>query len=156
MLIDSKSEVNVMTLAYVAKLGLVTQKINVRAQKIDGSPLEIYGMVSAMFSLQDSLEKVRFFEKTFLLTDISIKMILGMPFLPLSNADVEFIESDKLSWRSYNTVKALPITSRVEHINKKEFIKTALDENSEIYVMDVATLKAIEPVEILIYSSWTA
>ncbi len=57
-LIDSGSEVNVMTPAYATKLGLTTQKTSVGDQKIDGSPLETYGMASARFSIQDSLERV--------------------------------------------------------------------------------------------------
>ncbi len=54
-LINSGSEVNAMTLAYIAKLGLITQKTNVGAQKIDFSPLETHGIASARFLLQDSL-----------------------------------------------------------------------------------------------------
>lgn len=57
-LIDSQSEINAMTLAYVAKLDLTSQKINVGAQKMDGSPLETHDMASAVFSLQDNLKKV--------------------------------------------------------------------------------------------------
>ncbi len=79
-----------MTPAYAAKLDFTTQKTCVGAQKMDGSPLETHGMISAKFSLQDSLGRVRFFEETFLLADISMEVVLGMPFLSLSNADVEF------------------------------------------------------------------
>ncbi len=47
-----------MNPAYAAELGLTARKTNVGAQKIDGSPLETYGMASTSFSLQDSLERV--------------------------------------------------------------------------------------------------
>ena len=87
-LIDSGSEVNAMTPAFAAKLGLSTQSRNVGAQKIDGSTLKTYGMTIAGFSIQDGLGKIRFFEKTFLLADTSMDVVLGMPFLSLSNADV--------------------------------------------------------------------
>ncbi len=40
-----------MTSAYATKLGLTAQKTSIRAQKIDGLPLETYGMVSASFLL---------------------------------------------------------------------------------------------------------
>ncbi len=40
-----------MILAYAAKLGLTIRKTCVGAQKIDGLPLETYGMASASFSL---------------------------------------------------------------------------------------------------------
>ena len=48
-LLDSGSKVNAMSSAYAKKLGLKTRKTNVRAQKIDGSALEMFGMVIADF-----------------------------------------------------------------------------------------------------------
>ena len=38
-----------MSPAYAKKLGFNTQKTNVRAQKIDGSALETFGLVIANF-----------------------------------------------------------------------------------------------------------
>ena len=46
-----------MNPTYAAKLGLVTQKTDVDAQKIDGLNRVIYGMVLTDFSVQDKLEK---------------------------------------------------------------------------------------------------
>lgn len=66
-----------MAPAYAVRLGFTTQKTSVRAQKIDSLTLETYGMVSASYSFQDSLEKVQFFEKTFLLADTSMELVLG-------------------------------------------------------------------------------
>ncbi len=99
-----------MTPAYATKLDLTVRKISVGAQKIDGLLLETYGIVSASFSLQDSLRRVRFFEETFLLANISMKMVLGMLFLAFSNADFQF-DAEKLTWRFYITAEALPTTS---------------------------------------------
>ena len=65
-----------------------------------------------------------------------------MAFLTLSNANVQFIEK-KLTWRSYTSAEALPTTKRVEFINKKEFAKTALDANSETFVVYVASLSLV-------------
>ena len=108
-LIDSGSEVNAMTPAFAAKLGLSTQPTNVGAQKIDGSTLKTYGMTIAGFLIQDELGKIRFFVVTFLLADTSMDVILGMAFLFLSNADVQF-DTGNLTWRTYSTVEALPTT----------------------------------------------
>lgn len=76
-----------MILAYTAKLSLSTQRTSIKAQKIDGSVLETYGIASASFLLQNSLRRVWFFEEIFLLADTSIEVILRMPFLSFSNAD---------------------------------------------------------------------
>ena len=68
-----------------------------------------------------------------------MEVVLGMPFLTLSNADVQFAEK-KLTWRTYTTEEALPTTRRVEIIDRKEFAKAALDENVEAFVVHVSSL----------------
>ncbi len=130
-----------MTPAYATELGLTTRKTSVGAQKIDGALLETYGMVSAGFPLSNSKGRVRFFEETFLLANTCMEVVLGMPFLDLSNANFQF-GAEELTWRTYTVTEALPTSSRVELIDKKEFAKTALDQNSETFVMHVATLEA--------------
>ncbi len=140
-LIDSSSKVNVITPAYAVELGLTTWKTSVGAQKIDGLPLETYSMALSWFSIQDSLKRVWFFEETFLLTDISIEIVLGMLFLSLSNANIEFAELENLTWRLYTEAEALSTTSRVELIHKREFAKAALNKNSETFVVHVAALE---------------
>ena len=52
-LLDSGSEVNAMHPAFAERLGLMVQTTNVGAQKIDGTTLEIYGIVVAAFSMTD-------------------------------------------------------------------------------------------------------
>ena len=138
-LIDSGSEVNAMTPAYASRLSLQVHRTNIGAQKIDGSILETFGIILANFQVEDKLGRARFFQKTFLLADISAEIVLGMPFLTLSNADVQFVEKE-LTWRSYTTAEALPTTKWVELINKKKFAKVALDEKSETFVIYVASL----------------
>lgn len=104
-----------------------------------------------MFSLPDKLERVQFFEKIFLLADISMYMVLEMPFLFFSNADIEFAELAKLIWRFYNTAETLLITSQVELIDKKEFVKAALDKNSEIFAVYIAIPETTKTISISIH-----
>lgn len=129
-----------MTLIFVVKLGLRSRSTNIDMQEMYGLPLETYGMISAVFSIQNSREKVRFFDETFLLTNTSMEVVLEMPFLFFSNINIEFAELKKLIWRFHTTSEALPITSRVELIDKRESTKVALDENSETYVIHVSAL----------------
>ena len=77
-----------MTLAYASKLGLKVHPTNVKAQKIDGSTLKTFGIVLASFQVKDKLGRARFFQKTFLLADINVKVVLDMRLLNLNNADV--------------------------------------------------------------------
>ena len=65
-----------------------------------------------------------------------------MLFLALSNADIQFAKKE-LTWRSYTAAEALPTTKRVELIDKKEFAKAALDEESETFVLHIAALEAL-------------
>ncbi len=77
--------------------------------------------------------------------EVSLKML----FLTLNNIDIEFIELEKLTWKSYITAKALLTINRIEIIDKNKFAKTALNKNSEIFVIYVSALKAT-----MIHISW--
>ena len=134
---------NAITPAFAAKLGLSTQITNVGAQKIDGSALKIYGKIIAEFWIQDEFGKIRFFQETFLLSDTSIDVVLGMSFLSLSNTDIQF-DTWNLTWRIYSTIEALPTTRQVELIDKHEFARAALNENFEIFVVHGAAQEALE------------
>ena len=136
-LLNSSSEVNAISPAYTKKLGLKTRNTNVRAQKIDGSALETFGMVIADFQVKDKSGRPRFFQETFLVADTKFEVILGMPFLKISNADVAFGEGT-LTWKSYTTNKALPTTKRVRLVDPKEFVIAALDADNETFVIYVA------------------
>ena len=81
-----------MSPTYIKKLGLKTQKFNVKAQKIDGSTFKSFGMVIADFQVENKADRPRFFQITFLMTDTKFEIILGMFFLKISNVDVSFEE----------------------------------------------------------------
>ncbi len=87
-MINFGSEINLIISAYIAKFSLVIWKTDVDTQKIDGLPLVTYEMMLIDFSTQNKLKTVSFFEKTFLLTNTSIEVVLKMPFLTLSNTDI--------------------------------------------------------------------
>ena len=66
-----------------------------------------------------------------------------MPFLSLSNANFQF-STREFNWRSYTIIEALPTARRLELIDKHKFARTALDENSETFVVHVAALNNLE------------
>ena len=88
VLIDLGNKVNIITLAYTKQLGLRTKKTDVGAQKIDGSLVRTFKIVIAGFQVINKLGRARFFQKIFLLANISIKVILWMSFLTFSNANI--------------------------------------------------------------------
>ena len=71
------------------------------------------------------------------MADTKFEVILGMPFLKISNADVSFGEGT-LTWKTYTTNEALPTTEQVQIVDPKEFVIVALDVDSETFVVHVA------------------
>ena len=100
-------------------------------------------MTIAELLIQDGLGKIRFFEETFLLVNTSMDVVLGMPFLSLSIADVSF-DTRNLTWRTYSIIKLLPTIRRVELIDKHEFTRADFNKNSETFVVHVVALEALE------------
>ena len=117
------------------------QTTNIGAQKIDGTTLETYKMMVAAFSVTNQANRVRFFEETFLVANVSPDVVFEMPFLTLSGADVNFPKKE-LWWKSYTIEKAFPTTKRVELVGKKEFEAAALDPGYDIFVVYVASLES--------------
>lgn len=97
--------------------------------------------------MENKLIKACFYQKTFLLTDISMEKVLDMPFLTFCNANIAVIEKE-FTWKSYTTADVLLTTRRVELINKKEFTKAALDKNSETFVIYIVSLNLAPILEI--------
>lgn len=128
-----------MTPTYIAELRLVTQKTDAGAQTINESALMTYGIGIVSFPIQNRLKKVWFFEKTFLLADTSMGLVLEMLFLTFSDADLWFAKKE-LIWISYTIAEALPTTNKVKLIDKKEFAKVILDRNSETFMVNIASI----------------
>lgn len=115
----------------MAKLGLKILSTNIRAQKINGSIFQTFEIVLASFQVMDKLRKTRFFQKIFLLTDTSIKVILNIIFPTFSNIDILFVKQ-KLIWRLFTSAKTLLTIKQIEFIDKKEFVKAVLDKNFKL------------------------
>lgn len=58
------------------------------------------------------------------------------------NINVQF-GNEKLFWEIYTAAKAMFIARRVKWINKHEFVKAMLDDNSEAFVVYLATLEVL-------------
>ena len=91
-MINLESEVNAIHLTLVKELSLPIRPTDVEIQKIDGTIRDTYQMVVVAFSMADKANRVKFFEEIFLVANVSLKIVLGMPFLILSGADVDFLD----------------------------------------------------------------
>ena len=90
-LFNSGSEVNAIHPAFAKELSLLIRPTDVGVQKIDGTTLDTYEIVVVVFLVKDKANWVRFFVETFLVANVSPEVILGMAFLTLSGADVNFL-----------------------------------------------------------------
>lgn len=106
VLIKLGSDVNAMNPTFTKKLDLWVQQIKISTQKINGSILEIFGMVIASFLIDYKVKKLSFFEETFLLANISIDIVLEMPFLILSKIEINFLEREP-NWKLYTIINTL-------------------------------------------------
>ena len=54
--------------------------------------LDTYRMIVAAFSVINKANQVKFFEKTFLVANISPEVVFGMLFLTLSGSNIDFLD----------------------------------------------------------------
>ena len=90
-LVNLGNEVNVIYPNFAKQLSLPIRPTDVGAQKIDGTMLDNHEMVVAVFSMVYKANRVGFFEEIFLVANISLEVVLGMLFLTLSGAEVDFL-----------------------------------------------------------------
>lgn len=84
-------------------------------------------MIIAKFLIQNKFEKAKFFKKTFLLANTSIKIVLKIYFSFFSNINIKFAKVKELIQKSYTIAKILLTINQVKLINNKKFAKAALD-----------------------------
>lgn len=84
---------------------------------------------------------MRFFQKTFLVSDTAMEIVLGLSFLIFGKVEINFANW-KLNRKTYILDEALPITKKVQIINWKEFLTAALALNEEVFVVYMAYLWA--------------
>ena len=102
--------------------------------------LNIFGMVVATFSVTDKVNWVRFFEKIFLIANVSPEIVFAMLYLILR--DVNFL-GQEFCWKIYTTEKTLPTIRYVKSIGKNEFAAIALDLEHKTYVIYVRSVSSI-------------
>ena len=135
--------------AYITKLGLRIRKIGVSAQKINRSHLDTFEIVIVDCLVKNKFERIRFFQKIFLLANISLEIVLKMLFLTFSKADIWFAEQ-KFVWMIYIAAEALPTIRKLEIIDKMKFAAATLNEDNKTFIVHIVALAKL--ITIPIYS----
>lgn len=94
-------------------------------------------MVLVSFSIDDKTGRLWFFKDTFLIVNINIDIVLGMPFFTTSNVKINFLKW-KLNWKLYTIVETFLIIKQVK-VEKKKFIAAAFDFDDKIFVVYVVS-----------------
>lgn len=71
-----------------------------------------------------------------------MEMILEIPFLRSSNANMQFVEK-KLKYKGYKTAGTLFTIKKIELIDTREFASAAPNKNAKMFIIYVATLLAL-------------
>ena len=99
-------------------------------------------MVVAAFTVINQANKVRFFEKTFLVANFSPDVVLRILFLILSGVNVDFLKKE-LQWRSYTIEELFPTSKQVKLVEKKEFAAASLNLGHKIFVIHIASFASL-------------
>lgn len=79
-------------MVYISLEIVLRMHFDIEAQKIDGIILDTYEIVVMTFSIIGKANQRRFLKKIFLVANVSSKVLLGILFLTLSRADVDFLD----------------------------------------------------------------
>ena len=90
-----------------------------------------------MFSILNNDNRERFFEKSFLLADVKLDIILKMSFLIMTNVDINF-QVWNLQWRSYTTEDIFLTTKCIKLMEKKKFAAIAFDLKYKAFIIYIA------------------
>ena len=92
ILLNSANEINAIHPTFAKKLGLLIRPTDIGEQKIDGITLDTYEIVVVAFLIIDKANQVRFIKETFLIANVSPKVVLKMFFFTLNSADIDFLD----------------------------------------------------------------
>ena len=99
-------------------------------------------MVVALFSVIDKVSWVKFFEETFLVVNISLKVVFEILFFILSDANIDFLDRELRS-RTYIIEEALLTIKHIKLVGKKEFAAAMLDSEHKTFVVHIISFSSV-------------
>lgn len=92
LLNNSGNKVNMMTPVYALKLGPKVCHTDIKALKINSSTFKTFKILLTSFQAKNKLKQARFFQETFLFANLSVEVVLKMPYLTFNKANVSFLD----------------------------------------------------------------
>ena len=134
-LLDSESEINLISRAMVKQLKLPPFLINEKACGIANTKLKTFGIHFLTVAVIDKNGNQRFFEEFFLKVSINEDLIFGMSWLELATSNVDW-RNHIIKW-SLDSVFIMPTARRLEIINEKLMMDDLLVGDFVAYVLHV-------------------
>ena len=143
-LLDSSSEANSISWAYVAQLPFKIMNISKSLTTINKQQISTQGIVIVGFEITNSRDRTCYFKETFIIVDIPQPVVLGMSFLKLWNLDVSW-EARTVYWRQWD-IKTPPMTTnRVDSINLEDFIHQVFEESTPAFISHMIMIDGTPP-----------
>ncbi|KAG7001976.1 hypothetical protein G7Y79_00030g065090 [Physcia stellaris] len=135
--LDTGAEVNLISHAYAKKLNLRrSEALGCDAITVGSHRLKTYGVYFVQLEVPDVKETSRFFEESFLAVDLDWDLTLGMPWIQLSRAKVNWDDGSIKAWRCRKK-HLIPTTCRIEDIEPEQLAEDIIDNEAEAYLMFV-------------------
>lgn len=133
ILLNFASKINAIILIYIAKLSIKIKSTNIGVQKANIFIFKIFEIVFNTFQVKNKLGKIQFFQKTILLLNTGVKIIIKILFLTFSYTNILFVEK-KLTYRLYISAKALLTTKQMQIISYIKLAAAVQDLNKKVFV----------------------
>ena len=140
IVMNSKTKINLINKILVKQFELESFNVsNCEAMIIENHFIKNYEIYFVQFEIQDENDVNRFFNDSFLKTNLEWNMTLSLFWMQLFEVKMNW-EIDKIESWSLIIKSILFITNRIEKIESKELVNATIDEKKEIFVMFVRIL----------------
>ena len=137
VVMNSEAEISLISHTLAKQLELKLFNVpNCEAVTIENHPFKSYEIYFVQFEVQDENDVSRFFNDSFLGTDLTWNMTLNLPWIQLSRVKVNWDIGKIESW-SLTVESILFTTNRIEKIESEELASAVVNNKKKIFVMFV-------------------
>ena len=136
-IMNSKTEINLINNVLVKQFELKLFNVfNCETMTIDNHSIKSYDVYFVQFEMQNENDVSRFFNDSFLETNLAWSMTLNLLWMQLFEAKINW-KIDKIESWSLIVESILFTTNRIEKIESKELVNAVIDDKKQIFVMFV-------------------